>query len=255
MTHPRDRRPPRWRLGTLLAVVAMVAANLTLWAGLNRAAGWRLALVVVAVNAVLCLMAGAVVRFRLVPLLALFTTAELTEALLLQSALSDRGGDWIAAVAVLGGLALLAVMAGLSAARRVRRQRRTYHPCGPWALDSGAFTELNRHGAWTVTARQYASELQQWRAWGHLDFAGQQDWMCEPFVVARTGLTVATHQARTRERPFCGERSSSLSHCPSSWRMSSGSFRPAPTSSKAMRSCRMALRCRPPAATGGPYSG
>ena len=32
---------------------------------------------------------------------------------------------------------------------------------------------------------------------GGLDFAAPQDWMCEPFMIARTGLSVAEHLHRT----------------------------------------------------------
>src|SRR5947208_244971 len=34
---------------------------------------------------------------------------------------------------------------------------------------------------------------------GGLDFAAPQDWMCEPFMTARTGLPVAEHLHRTVE--------------------------------------------------------
>ncbi|GAA1258657.1 hypothetical protein GCM10009677_06810 [Sphaerisporangium rubeum] len=32
---------------------------------------------------------------------------------------------------------------------------------------------------------------------GGLDFAAPQDWMCEPFMLERTGLSIAEHQERT----------------------------------------------------------
>jgi len=32
---------------------------------------------------------------------------------------------------------------------------------------------------------------------GRMDWAAPQDWMCEPFMLAKTGLTVREHQART----------------------------------------------------------
>jgi hypothetical protein len=67
-----------------------------------------------------------------------------------------------------------------------------------WALDSGGFTELSLHGTWTVSAEQYASEVALFDDQiGGLDFAAPQDWMCEPVMLARTGLSVREHQERT----------------------------------------------------------
>lgn len=68
----------------------------------------------------------------------------------------------------------------------------------PWVLDSGGFTELSLHGEWTVPAWQYATEVRRFRdEIGLLAWAAPQDWMCEPWMLAKTGLTVAEHQART----------------------------------------------------------
>jgi hypothetical protein len=69
---------------------------------------------------------------------------------------------------------------------------------GPWALDSGGFTELSRHGRWAVPAEQYVEEVWEWRSRvGGMVWAAQMDWMCEPAIRAKTGLTVAEHQRRT----------------------------------------------------------
>lgn len=69
---------------------------------------------------------------------------------------------------------------------------------GTWALDSGGFTEINLYGEWRTTpaeyvraVRRYASEV------GRLAWASRQDWMNEPVVLAKTGLTVEEHQRRT----------------------------------------------------------
>lgn len=68
----------------------------------------------------------------------------------------------------------------------------------PWALDSGGFTELNKSGRWTVSPQQYADEVRRWASeMGGLKWAATQDWMCEPFVLQKTGLTVTEHQRRT----------------------------------------------------------
>ncbi|CAL9410058.1 hypothetical protein SUDANB106_01649 [Streptomyces sp. enrichment culture] len=67
-----------------------------------------------------------------------------------------------------------------------------------WALDSGGFTELSLHGQWTVSPRTYAAAVRRYRdEIGRLAWAAPQDWMCEPFMVAKTGLSVAEHQHRT----------------------------------------------------------
>lgn len=71
---------------------------------------------------------------------------------------------------------------------------------GPWVLDSGGYSELNPKGPgrWTVTIEQYAAEVTRYAAEvGRLEWAAPMDYMCEPDVVAHTGLTVAEHQRRT----------------------------------------------------------
>lgn len=56
---------------------------------------------------------------------------------------------------------------------------------GTWALDSGGFTELQRHGRWTISAATYAAEVRRYRdAVGGLAWAAPMDWMCEAQVIA-----------------------------------------------------------------------
>ena len=84
--------------------------------------------------------------------------------------------------------------------RRLRRYRTVPRAVTTWALDSGGFTELSRYGSWDhgPTARQYAALIRRYRdEIGHLSWAAPQDWMCEPAIIAKTGLTVAEHQRRT----------------------------------------------------------
>lgn len=84
--------------------------------------------------------------------------------------------------------------------RRLIRNKRLPVPCGPWALDSGAFTELAMHGTWTVPAMQYSSEVRCFaQRMPGLQWAAIQDWMCEPFMIAKTGLSVWEHHRRTVE--------------------------------------------------------
>ncbi|MEV7011743.1 hypothetical protein [Streptosporangium sp. NPDC051022] len=66
------------------------------------------------------------------------------------------------------------------------------------AIDSGAFTELSLHGEFVTTPEEYVRALARYDdEITDLDWAAPQDWMCEPFMLAKTGLTVAEHQRRT----------------------------------------------------------
>jgi len=83
--------------------------------------------------------------------------------------------------------------------RQLARRRRPLRPAAcRWALDSGGFTELSLHGRWVTSAAEYADAADRYSGQlGRLDFAAPQDWMCEPAILARTGLTVREHQERT----------------------------------------------------------
>ena len=71
---------------------------------------------------------------------------------------------------------------------------------GGYAVDSGGFTELSMFGTWTVTPEEYVAAVARYDSEiGWMDWAAPQDWMCEPFITAKTGLTVAEHQRRTVE--------------------------------------------------------
>jgi hypothetical protein len=68
----------------------------------------------------------------------------------------------------------------------------------PWALDSGGFTELAMHGAWLTTPAQYVAEVRRLSSEiGRMAWAAPQDWMCEPAMLEKTGLTVSEHQRRS----------------------------------------------------------
>jgi hypothetical protein len=82
--------------------------------------------------------------------------------------------------------------------RRLAGRRTLPRAATRWALDSGGFTELSMHGDWTVPATDYVTAVRRYREEiGRLDWAAPQDWMCEPWITAKTGLTVAEHQRRT----------------------------------------------------------
>lgn len=69
---------------------------------------------------------------------------------------------------------------------------------GRWALDSGGFSELSLFGEWRTTVPQYVAEVRRFESEiGGLDWAAPMDWMCEPHMLKKTGLTVEEHQRRT----------------------------------------------------------
>jgi hypothetical protein len=54
------------------------------------------------------------------------------------------------------------------------------------------------HGSWCINSRDYVSEVGRYSdEIGLMAWAAPQDWMCEPFVTGKTGLTVEEHQRRT----------------------------------------------------------
>lgn len=80
----------------------------------------------------------------------------------------------------------------------LRCRRRLPKARGPWALDSGAFSEIAEFGEWRLSALQYAHEARRLQSEvGNMQWAAIQDWMCEPFMLAKTGLSVEQHQERT----------------------------------------------------------
>lgn len=82
------------------------------------------------------------------------------------------------------------------------RQRKAPMRVRDWIMDSGAFSEISQHGHYRHSVAEYAAEIRRWatNGSGNLLAAVSQDWMCEPFIVAKTGLTVRRHQELTIER-------------------------------------------------------
>jgi hypothetical protein len=96
--------------------------------------------------------------------------------------------------------------------RTLRRYRSLPVARGPWVLDSGGFTELQRYGSWQhgPTPKEYIARVRRYRdEIGGLVWASPQDWMAEPIIrrggvaggqtFAGTGLPVVEHQRRTVE--------------------------------------------------------
>lgn len=82
----------------------------------------------------------------------------------------------------------------------VLRERISDFAVGKWILDSGAFSEISQYGYYRFEVGEYASQIRRWSECGELEIAVSQDWMCEPFILERTGLTIGEHQRLTIER-------------------------------------------------------
>jgi hypothetical protein len=80
------------------------------------------------------------------------------------------------------------------------RNRKSGFVVGDWIMDSGAFTEISTHGHYRNDVAEYAEQIRRWAGNGNLLAAVSQDWMCEPHIIAKTGLSVAEHQRLTIER-------------------------------------------------------
>lgn len=65
-----------------------------------------------------------------------------------------------------------------------------------WILDSGAFSRISS-GKGHLSIEKYASEINRWSDNGNLVAAVTQDFMCEPFILNLTGLSITDHQRLT----------------------------------------------------------
>lgn len=80
------------------------------------------------------------------------------------------------------------------------RKRKSDFIVNEWMMDSGAFMELKLFGCYRDSVAEYAAQIVRWRTCGQLVAAVAQDYMCEPFMLERTGMDVQTHQRLTIER-------------------------------------------------------
>jgi hypothetical protein len=68
----------------------------------------------------------------------------------------------------------------------------------PWALDSGAYTQVTSYGGFSTSARGYARCTRRYRdEVGRMVWASCQDWMTEPEALRATGMTIERHQQLT----------------------------------------------------------
>lgn len=83
---------------------------------------------------------------------------------------------------------------------RLSRYKRVPKANVAWSLDSGAFTEISTNGYFKTTAEDYALAATRYASeCGNLEWASIQDWMCEEFILEKTGLSIPEHQRRTVE--------------------------------------------------------
>ncbi len=81
---------------------------------------------------------------------------------------------------------------------RLRKKRKLPRAAGEWALDSGGFSAIKEHGCYRTSPQEYVAEVQRWsEEIGGMEWAAIQDWMCEPFMLEKTGRTLETHQQLT----------------------------------------------------------
>lgn len=82
----------------------------------------------------------------------------------------------------------------------VKRKTKFPRATTAWALDSGGFSELDLHGKWVTSPESYIEGVRRYvEELGSLDWASPQDWMCEPWMLDKTGLSMIEHQERTVE--------------------------------------------------------
>lgn len=80
------------------------------------------------------------------------------------------------------------------------RERKSPFEVNRWIMDSGAFTEISTYGRYRHDVKEYAAAARRWAEIGELEAIVAQDWMCEPWIIQKTGLSVEEHQRLTIER-------------------------------------------------------
>ena len=83
--------------------------------------------------------------------------------------------------------------------RRLRKRiKKPFNQLGPISVDSGGFTELSMFGKWTISPKEYVDGLKHLQKLGlSIDWASQQDLMCEYPILKKTGLSIEQHQELT----------------------------------------------------------
>lgn len=82
--------------------------------------------------------------------------------------------------------------------RRLARLRSLRPATTTWALDSGGFSELSLYGEWRTSAHEYLAAIRRYESEiGKPEFCAIQDYMCEPHILKKTGMTIKQHQLLT----------------------------------------------------------
>jgi hypothetical protein len=87
----------------------------------------------------------------------------------------------------------------ISSRSLAERKRSLPRARGRVMIDSGGFTELDlNEGEWRTIGRIYAALGRRYvQEIGNVEWIAVQDMMCEPSMLAKTGLSIRTHQAMT----------------------------------------------------------
>lgn len=81
------------------------------------------------------------------------------------------------------------------------KNRRKRVACKHVAVDSGAYSIIEKYGYYPDSVGVYAQQiLRLLDVIDGIDFVSPQDYMCESWILAKTGLDVAAHQRMTVER-------------------------------------------------------
>ncbi len=80
----------------------------------------------------------------------------------------------------------------VSVSRVIKRKSRL---SGNWIMDSGGFIQISKHGGYKISEQDYLKCIE----FQNPKLAFCQDWMCEPSIIKKTGLSVKEHQERTLE--------------------------------------------------------
>jgi hypothetical protein len=93
------------------------------------------------------------------------------------------------------------VPAAFVSVHRLRARRSTF-PARRVILDCGGFTTIHRHGGYPEPPTAYAAHIRKVRGWlgKRLLAAVSEDYMCEAWMLEKTGSTIADHQRQTIER-------------------------------------------------------
>lgn len=83
---------------------------------------------------------------------------------------------------------------------RTKMLKKLYPAIGKIMVDSIGFTMLSTHGKWIMSENEYLDECYRvYDSFGTVELISPQDWMCEPFIIEKTGLSVREHQEKTIE--------------------------------------------------------